>query len=372
MLHQNFVSNHQRIFGLDVMRASAILMVLCSHVLWLFPESDSFLVDLLKLLGFFGVEMFFVLSGFLIGRILYSTFLEAPFTLAVVWHFLKRRWYRTLPNYYLILLVNILIAAIIGYKVEHLWRYFVFMQNFGWPMLAFFPESWSLSVEETAYLSLPLFLWVMSQLKARSKSATFFMTVLFLLMGGFFLKINYHLGHQSNTLEQWNMGLKAVAIFRCDAIIMGVLFSWLSINYSQLWFKLQAFAAYVGLLLVFLLSFGVGVCNLLIERVPLFWNVFYLPLASIAFGCFLPALSHWSVKENWLTAAVTFIAVISYAMYLLHYGVVLQLLKYFAYSGGLLSQVYVLVVLYFVLTFLLGYLLYRYYEKPCTDLRDRV
>ncbi len=99
----------ERIFGLDALRATAILMVVSSHVLWIYPKSNAFIPTLFELFGFWGVELFFVLSGFLIGSILYKTFVNENFTLKSVFHFLKRRWFRTLPNYYLVLLLNILI-----------------------------------------------------------------------------------------------------------------------------------------------------------------------------------------------------------------------------------------------------------------------
>ena len=52
-------SNHRRNFGLDALRAAAIMMVLVSHM-----------YGPLTFLGIYGVELFFVLSGFLIGDIL--------------------------------------------------------------------------------------------------------------------------------------------------------------------------------------------------------------------------------------------------------------------------------------------------------------
>ena len=62
-----------RNYGLDVLRATAILLVLSSHAIFFIiqaiPESDS--VKLISYFcGFWGVELFFVLSGFLIGAII--------------------------------------------------------------------------------------------------------------------------------------------------------------------------------------------------------------------------------------------------------------------------------------------------------------
>ena len=70
----------ERIFGLDALRATAILMVVSSHVLWIYPKSNAFIPTLLELFGFWGVELFFVLSGFVIGSIRYKTFINENFT----------------------------------------------------------------------------------------------------------------------------------------------------------------------------------------------------------------------------------------------------------------------------------------------------
>jgi peptidoglycan/LPS O-acetylase OafA/YrhL len=141
-----------------------------------------FFYQVLQLFGFFGVEIFFVLSGFLIGKILYQLYLEEDFSLATVFYFLKRRWFRTLPNYYLILLINIVIAVIIGYEMPQLWRYFFFLQNFKITMLPFFTESWSLSVEEFAYVVLPFFVLFLSVIVKPKNKATFFLYAILLLI----------------------------------------------------------------------------------------------------------------------------------------------------------------------------------------------
>ena len=93
-----------RVFGLDVMRALAIVWVVLVHsnyMLWEhwpgFPGLPF--VD--------GVGLFFVLSGYLVGGILlrYAT-TGSPSTWRLL-DFWQRRWMRTLPNYYLFLLIKI-------------------------------------------------------------------------------------------------------------------------------------------------------------------------------------------------------------------------------------------------------------------------
>lgn len=359
-----------RIFGLDLMRAAAIVMVLLAHALWLFPPTNHPLYDLITIAGFFGVEMFFVLSGFLIGRILYREFLGNDFTSRQVMSFLRRRWYRTLPNYYLILLVNIVLALALGYPVASSWRYFFFLQNFASPLLPFFPESWSLSVEEAAYLALPLVLLVAASFYKRT-SYVFLATVLFVYALCIFAKIQYHHAAGATSMSDWNIGVKSVVIFRVDAILTGVLCAWSSLHFPVFWKRLRWIGLLSGIVGVGFLTFGVGALGWFINQQPFFWNVVYLPLTSLVFAGFLPALSHWKIGPPVAGRYITTVAILSYSMYLLHYSIVLQLIKHFLPEETSFNTLLAATAVYLIITFLLSALLYRYYEKPMTDLRDR-
>ena len=86
-----------RSFGLDLLRTLAIGFVLLAHFAKVF---DS--------IGFWGVELFFALSGFLIGKIIWENYNSSnSYNMNLVANFWKRRWWRTIPNYYLFLLVMI-------------------------------------------------------------------------------------------------------------------------------------------------------------------------------------------------------------------------------------------------------------------------
>src|SRR5262245_16100295 len=95
-----------RVFGLDFLRALAILLVLVAHASFMFLPLTHRL-EAWWMLGHLGVELFFVLSGFLIGSILARQAEEVQFSVGRFW---ARRWLRTLPNYYLFLAINIVLA----------------------------------------------------------------------------------------------------------------------------------------------------------------------------------------------------------------------------------------------------------------------
>ncbi|WP_140002291.1 acyltransferase family protein [Flavobacterium microcysteis] len=372
MLKQQLHNPH-RIFGLDLMRAVAILMVLSSHCLWIYPESNSFIAQLLKLFGFLGVEIFFVLSGFLIGKILLQSYLKEDFYFSHVRNFLKRRWFRTLPNYFLILLINILIAAIIGYKIESLWKYFFFVQNFDRAMPAFFPESWSLSVEEWAYVVLPLLLVLAGFFaKPKNKSRFFVILLVLLIMVSLLAKIICYQNTLLTNLDIWNVSLKAVVIYRLDAIFYGVLASWMYCRYPNFWKKNKSIFLVIGILCFLFIAFGIGKIGFTPEGQNRFLYVAYLPIVSISISLFLPFLSGWKSERSMLKSPVVFISLISYSIYLLHYSVILQLMKYFIpveeYS---MLQKHVFTFTYLLLTIILSYALYVWYEKPMMDLREK-
>ena len=367
------LNNRDRIFGLDLMRAVAILMVLFAHCIWIFPAETGLFSQILALFGFFGVEIFFVLSGFLIGRILFRLYTDNDFNLKSIGYFLKRRWYRTFPNYFLVLLVNLLLAFIIGYQVEYGWAYFFFLQNFASTMPAFFPESWSLSVEEFAYIFLPFTLLLFAFITAPKYKTRIFLVATFMLIGlSIFAKIIYHYNTPNFSLDQWNLSLKAVVIYRLDSIFIGVFFSWIYSMYVDFWKRTKMTWFFLGTMMIGFFTFGVGYLQLTIEKYPFFWNVIYLPAASVSIAFFLPMLSEWKSEKSLIRKPVTFISLISYSIYLLHYGVILQSLKHLFNTENMqTATVTIFTIGYLTLTIFLSYILYRFYERPMMDKREK-
>ena len=362
----------ERIFGLDALRATAIIMVVSSHVLWIYPKSNAFIPTLFELFGFWGVELFFVLSGFLIGSILYKTFVNENFTLKSVFHFLKRRWFRTLPNYYLVLILNILIAFFLGFSIENTGSYFLFLQNFASKSPAFFPESWSLSIEEYTYLLLPFLLFFVGLSKVKNKAKLFLLVIVALILVFWINKFYYHSQNKISNLSDWNSNLKSVVIYRIDAILVGVLIAWIRFNFEAFWKKYKVLFALIGFAILFFLMFGIIPLNLTIEQNPFFWNVLYLPITSAAFAFLLPFFSNWKTFTNPILYPIELISKISYSIYLLHYSVILLLLKTFFETSQMSDfERHLFTLVYLLITFLSSYLLYRFYEKPIMNWRDK-
>ncbi len=147
------MKNTQHNFGLDLARAGAILAVLFNHTAewWLGASRQTTIQS--AFIGRAGVELFFSLSGFLIGGILLRA-IEGGLGPAALRRFWTRRWMRTLPAYW------VLIVALNAFFGTHDWRSLLFLQNFmppaEWVKLA--SHTWSLVLEEWFYLIMPLLL----------------------------------------------------------------------------------------------------------------------------------------------------------------------------------------------------------------------
>ena len=139
--------------ALDGLRGIAILLVL-AHGFDVIQTrgGPGHNVDLVLDTGWIGVQLFFVLSGFLITGILLET-RDRPHYLRTFW---VRRALRIFPLYYGVLLV----AQLFGHGSIYLWTY---TNNFAVPLghsEPVFPHFWSLAVEEQFYLVWPLVVWV--------------------------------------------------------------------------------------------------------------------------------------------------------------------------------------------------------------------
>ena len=151
-----------RFHGLDTLRAIAILSVMLYHlnIQGLLPAA----LGPLAAVGWAGVDLFFVLSGFLIGSQLMKPYLtgSAP----SLRNFYTRRAYRILPVYLVVLALYVVIPVWREAKgPDAAWQYLSFTWNLflvGYPDKRAFSHVWSLCVEEHFYLLFPLFLlWLM-------------------------------------------------------------------------------------------------------------------------------------------------------------------------------------------------------------------
>lgn len=361
------------------MRAIAISMVLIAHAMFIFKDFKNPLIDVIHIFGFLGVEIFFVLSGFLIGGILFQLFKSKEVSFKDLTRFWMRRWFRTLPLYFLFLIVNILIAVGVGFELpKSLWKYLFFLQNFSTTHIPFFPESWSLSVEEYAYLIAPLslfsFLGIFKKQKHVTREKLFLYTSLLLVILFLITKIIYNIVNHdiSQNLELWNSNLKALVIYRLDAIFYGFVLVYFFETNKALIKRLKNILCFIGCMIIFVTLVLVPSSGFTIENNSWYWNVFYLPCNSIGIAMILPFLFYLETANNSIKLFINNMSIYSYSMYLLHYTCLLYIMEMLIEFEGL-NMFYriIWVVIYLIITYFFSKVIYTYFEKPITDLRDR-
>ncbi len=367
----NQLKEKHKIFGLDLMRVLAILLVLAAHILWIYQSFSNLLTKAVNFSGFIGVELFFVLSGFLIGKSLLKLFLNPAYDYRHASIFLRRRWFRIMPNYLFVLILNIAVFSYLGYQIVGAWKYFFFLQNFIHPMLPFFPESWSMSIKEIPYFLLPFAFLLLARIQGANRNRLFLGTILTSIALVMAAKLGYHLHTGDQNLASWNLSLRSVALFRIDAVMIGILASWVQYNNLQYWIKSVWIGFIASQVILGGLAYLVGFVKLPIAQYPVFWNLLFLPLISIACALMLPMFSQWKSGPRILQKPVQFLGAISYSVYLLHYSFVLYLMKYFIDTYYMnIWQLHTFTLLYLAVTFVLSWCLYEFYERPLMRIRD--
>ena len=357
---------NNRVFGLDLMRALAIVFVVLNHGALILNSTSKF--PWIPLIN--GVELFFVLSGFLIGGILIKTFEnEANFGIKTIWNFWVRRWFRTIPNYYLILLLNIGIVyfGIIKEDFSHFsLKYFLFLQNLYEPFPHFFWESWSLSIEEWFYLIFPILLgflyFSLRFFKLITKPVCLIATLTFLITS--FL-LRFFIASTFDVDSFW-IGVKiySVVIYHLDGIALGLLAAFIKFWYPTFWNKHRNIAFILGIII----SYAV----LLYPWQPndFFTKVFKISFQSI--GCFLLLAKFDSIKRAPLiiTKVITHISLISYSMYLINLALVAEVIRDNVVLNSPLKT-WLFYGIYWFVVITCSTLLYKYFEKPIMNLRDK-
>jgi peptidoglycan/LPS O-acetylase OafA/YrhL len=363
-----------RIFGLDLMRFFAIILVILGHSRWMTASFPKPLRAVLYGSGILGVELFFVLSGFLIGGILLKQFEKNNYSLSFgdIKNFWMRRWLRTLPNYYFILLVYI--ALYFNEIPDIIWRYFFFLQNIWNTPPNFFEESWSLCIEELSYLISPLILALAAYLFKSAKNinkSIFVWVSIFLIIIITILRAYYSVFFLQEGYK-WSHDFREVGLIRLDAIYFGFIVAFIASKYRNYYEKTKVFTFIIGVMGIAALM--VFQKNLTEVNPNLFLNTFFTSFLSIAIALTIPFLaSIKTFKFQFIAKPITAVSIISYSLYLINNGVVAAM--FFKSSNGgegwTTSFAFDMYILYWFLCLFISTLIFVFFEKPITDLRNR-
>jgi peptidoglycan/LPS O-acetylase OafA/YrhL len=358
-----------RVYGLDLLRAIAILSVLLYH----YPSThEQLFLRKVSHFGWMGVDLFFVLSGFLIGGQLFNEIKKSgslDFR-----RFYIRRFFRTLPSYYITLAISILIAWPLSKAVTtNLWSYLFFLQNFNSPVL--FTTSWSLCVEEHFYLFFPFITYL-----AFRTSKYFYPKLIFafIFLAGLLFRYYVWQKLRPDLLYQQNADAGFEALInnilcpsyqRMDGLTVGVGIAAIKVFKNEIW---QSWLKSSKMFLSFsILLIGLSLM-LFMQRFGLMANVFGFPLLSFGFGALLiSVVSTESFLTRFKIPGVETIAILAYAIYLTHFFAI-SLAEKAMVVLGFENHGVALTVAIIVFVPALAAVMYYGVEKYFLSLRDRV
>lgn len=363
----------KRIYGLDVLRALAIIFVLIQHGKSLVPLH---LQGYYELFIFDGVSIFFVLSGFLIGGILIKLVENNTASGSLLLDFWLRRWFRTIPNYLFILTVLVIINyfftplfSVFGTK----W-YYLFSQNIFWEHPPFFPEAWSLSVEEWFYLLIPssIFLFI-SMMRFSPRKAVIYSALLILIVITIF-RFYRHLSLPIGSFEEWDLVFRKQVFTRLDSLMYGIIGAYFNYYLPSIWKKYKKEALVLGMILFIFLK--VLFLYELIAPGSVFNCVFSFSFTSIATLLLLPFLSGFRRNSGVIYKTISHISLISYSMYLINLslvqGWIINKIPWYSFVENPYVVVSFRYGFYWLLTILLSTLIYKYFELPMMNFRDKI
>lgn len=151
----------------DSLRGLAVLAVIGFHVASLTGRlGEGVAGRVLEVLGGQAVIVFFVISGFLLYRP-YVSARAAGRALPSTRTFFRRRVFRIVPAYWVILTVLVIYPGVVGAASGDWWRYYFFLQLYSnETVLQGLPVAWTLGVEVTYYLMLPAWAWAVRRVAA--------------------------------------------------------------------------------------------------------------------------------------------------------------------------------------------------------------
>lgn len=366
------MNNTPKFYGLDHLRALAIFLVffyhydasIFGHPQWL-DEPARF--------GWTGVDLFFVLSGFLISSQLFAQVRNGG--QVKLGEFFVKRFLRILPAFWVVVAIYFLWPGFHEREaLAPLWRYLLFVQNIELDLkqTATFSHAWSLCVEEHFYLFLPFILALLAWSRLFKRSYW----LLILLFAGTIILRYYayeHIYLPATAAERaWAVWYRAVYYptwCRLDGLVVGVGIAAVHTFLPAVWQSIESYGNWLLLVGLLILT---GSWFLVYEEHSFQASVFGFATVSIGYGLLvMAALSSSCFLYRWKSRVTSWIAALSFSIYLSHKGVIHITQVWLADNGvdidsGLCMAVCTLTCV------LAAIMLHLLVERPFMNLRKRI
>lgn len=350
------VESPKRIYSLDVLRGAAVLLVLFCHM----PTEGLTGAGLfLQTIGWSGVDLFFVLSGFLISGLLFNE-LDKTGTLELK-RFWLRRGFKIWPSYYFTYMGAMILRAAYeihtGNTANTYSRFrakipsYVFVQNY-FPVEARWNHSWSVAIEEHFYLALPLLLLLVNRKRLIPYGAAVSVIVLALRLARFY-----------SGDADWQDFYYPTHL-RVDALCFGVMLCYVFRYHQETFRRLVSPWLLILLPLVSLAYFY----PLETSGFAVTWEFTILYLVYGGMVALARAYPHFG--EKWPWRGVAHLGVYSYTIYLAHS--VINTIPGYGWLRESVGKGWPDRVLFFAASILLGVVISHAVERPFLGLRARL
>ena len=340
------ISSSKRISSIDIFRSMAIISVVLFHFNGLLPK------------GYLGVDLFFVISGFLIGGILTKEFNnKKPVNF---FKFIVQRGFKVWPSYYTFFIVGSLLARflydtvdptqIVQFNLTDMPRYLFFYQNYtGAPWHYSFDHIWSLCIEEHFYILLPIVFIIAQRI---NKKEVLIALVILMILGGITSK--FFMFFYTNSKDTY-----CATNNRIDALSWGVLLNF-SIVYSEDFFRRKKNSILLILSGAVLLT--IAILTDILDASGLFSKLLFHSITPLCFALLIGGAYYYDFSK---LKILRFIAYYSYNWYLWHPIFVKYILFHLGYTGlGLF--------VYLVFSFLFAMIFTIFVEETFLAKRDGV
>jgi len=363
----------KRLDGLDTLRSLAIVLVFAYHYMVFVSGTPTF--GWVSEIGWVGVDLFFVLSGYLIANQIFGSMVRGR-TLSLR-AFYARRFLRTLPNFYVVLALYFLFPAVMGGNPPPpLWTFLTFTQNILLQPGTAFSHAWSLCIEEQFYLLLPAVALLGARYVRSVRLGWWLVAALMLAAIAIRSALWLRYGREADgAIAGYHPHIYYATWCRFDEFLPGVALAMLKNFHPARWARLlqwrrfTSVAAFAGAAIVFVLM-------LKFYRIDDYgytyaMTAFGYSLLACSFALLtLAALSPGSILHSTRVPGAAALAAWSYAIYLSHKQIAVILQRALDARGVPADSAFA-VAASVVACLVGGWLLYRLVETPFMALRDR-
>lgn len=340
-----------RIKGLDFLRGIAVLLVIFRHA-----SSGNIIANI----GWIGVDLFFVLSGFLVSGLVFKEYLSTKSV--KVSRFLIKRGFKIYPAFYFFIFVTIVLNYVQTrgfYSLSQILNEVFYLQSY---RDGIWYHTWSLAIEEHFYIGLAIFIFVSIKTKLIEKRGFIGYFLICMLIASFLMRLNVSYPNRDKEFFSF-----IATHLRMDGILIGVLTSY--VYYFTGYYKIFAKYKY----------WFFGLAAILISPVffyaggSYFMNTIGITTVTLGFGLLvLFSLTGFKVNNRIILSitnipliVLCFIGVHSYSIYLWH----LMSEKIVRSIDG--YQPYY-TILFLIVSLSLGIIMSYVIERPFLKLRSNI